>query len=396
LSAVMYKQRFNQPIYSSTPNKNAEHIRYIGTRPGVMKNEGQRHGLFGNIYNPDTLEVNTKVNDVMELVRRKSYQKKNIFKAVISFSPENAILKVGNPVTKEDWEELIKQQLRIIAEGNNIKMSNLKWVAAAHDTPDHPHVHIVFWDESQEIMKNFVKSAVPNGIRTKLVKNIFEEELKEFHEERDNCIKLMKDITDGMVREFENYLKNMSVTEYKNLRDNPYAFDEDMSVPEFLAARLYDLRKDIPKGSLKFGYLQGDVKNKAILLVRDLIDMDEELQEAVQAYVDAKLKEAGLYQDTSKNLDALTDKYMREAEIKIANIILKYISKFSQKEWEVLSHDRKVYHAQQLLKEIFKLLGRNSRNKNQSGSRKHIMGGGLSKPRFGVSRKQPEACQRGR
>jgi hypothetical protein len=92
MSAVVYKQRHNKPTLAATPNKNAEHIRYIGTRPGVMKNEGQKHGLFGNIYNADTLEINTKVNDVMELVRRKSYEKKNIFKAVISFAPENEVL----------------------------------------------------------------------------------------------------------------------------------------------------------------------------------------------------------------------------------------------------------------------------------------------------------------
>jgi hypothetical protein len=45
----------------------------------------------------------------------------------------------------------------------------------------------------------------------------------------------------------------------------------------------------------------------------------------------------------------------------------------------VFSHDKELNQAKQLLNEIFKLLGRSSRNRNNSGSRKHIMGGGLSK-----------------
>lgn len=34
-----------------------------------MKNEGEKHKLFGNIYNLDTLKTDCKVKDVMVLVR---------------------------------------------------------------------------------------------------------------------------------------------------------------------------------------------------------------------------------------------------------------------------------------------------------------------------------------
>ncbi len=213
ISALIYKQRFKGVNYKSTPNKNAEHIRYIGTRPGVMKNEGQKHGLFGNIYDKNTLEVNHKIKDVMELVRQKSKEKKNIFRAVISFSPENAALKVGEPVTKEAWQELVKQNIEIIAKGNNIKMSNLRWVAAAHDTPNHPHVHIVFWDESQEIQKNYVHENIPNRIREKLIKNIYEDELREFYENKSQMDIRMKDVTSQMTQEFEAYMSGLTSDE---------------------------------------------------------------------------------------------------------------------------------------------------------------------------------------
>jgi hypothetical protein len=124
-----------------------------------MKNEGQKHGLFSNIYNSDTLEINTKVNNVMELVRRKSYEKKNIYNAVISFNPENALLTVGDPVTKDAWEELVNQQLRIIAEGNGIKMSNFRWKYMKKAEVDIANIILKyitkFIDKNKEVFSNY-------------------------------------------------------------------------------------------------------------------------------------------------------------------------------------------------------------------------------------------------
>lgn len=43
MPAVVYIQKFKPVNKESTSIENAEHIRYIGTRPGVMKNEGEKH-----------------------------------------------------------------------------------------------------------------------------------------------------------------------------------------------------------------------------------------------------------------------------------------------------------------------------------------------------------------
>ena len=49
ISILVYKQRFKNPNYKSTASKNYAHIRYIATRPRVVKNKGMAHGLFGKI-----------------------------------------------------------------------------------------------------------------------------------------------------------------------------------------------------------------------------------------------------------------------------------------------------------------------------------------------------------
>ncbi len=386
ISALIYKQRFKGVNYKSTPNKNAEHIRYIGTRPGVMKNEGQKHGLFGNIYDKDTLEVNHKIKDVMELVRQKSNEKKNIFRAVISFSPENAALKVGEPVTKEAWQELVKRNIEIIAKGNNIKMSNLRWVAAAHDTPNHPHVHIVFWDDSQEIQKNYVHENIPNRIREKLIKNIYEDELREFYENKSQMDIRMKDVTSQMTQEFEAYMSGLTSDEYAQLISEGFNIEEnpDKHMCQFLAKKLFDIRMELPRGSLKFEYLKPEVKDKLIQLVRELVDMNDGLQEAISDLVQSKLDTAKMYSTDEIHLDSLYDKYEKEAEKVIANKLLQLTKQFSAKEWdnknEEFNQQLREQMTEKMVTDVFASLARLTKQSRKDYiSRRKVIGGGLSK-----------------
>ena len=382
----MYKQRFKPVNLKSTPNKNAEHIRYIGTRPGVMKNEGERHGLFGNVYDKNSLVVNHKIKDVMELVRQKSNEKKNIFRAVISFSPDNAAIKLGDTITKEAWQELVKQNIEIIAKDNNISLSNMRWVAAAHDTPNHPHVHIAFWDESQEIQKNFVHPKIPAGIRTKLIKNIFEDELREYYENKKQTEIRMKDVTSEMTHEFEAYLSGLTSDEYSKLIKEGYKINEnpDEHMCEYLAQKLFEIRKEIQKGSLKFEYLRPDVKEKLIHLVRELVDMNDGLQEAIQELVQSRIDIAKMYNSDEIHLDSLYDQYEKEVEKTIANKLLQLVKKFNAKDWELKSeefnHQIRMQQTERLITDIFASLARLTKQSRKDYiSRKKVIGGELSK-----------------
>lgn len=382
----MYKQRFKPVNLKSTSNKNAEHIRYIGTRPGVIKNESEKHGLFGNIYDKNNFEINTKIKDVMDLVRQKSNEKKNIFRSVISFSQDNAAIKLGDPITKEDWQELVKQNIEIIAKENNISLSNIRWVAAAHDTPNHPHVHIVFWDESQEIQKNFVHPKIPAGIRTKLIKNIFEDELREYYENKKQTEIRMKYVTSEMTHQFEAYLSGLTSDEYSRLINEGYDINEspDEHMCEYLAEKLFEIRKEIQKGALKFEYLRPDVKDKLIHLVREMVDMNDDLQEAIQELVQSRIDIAKMYNSDEIHLDSLYDQYEKEAEKVIANKLLQLVKKFNDKDWELKSEDFnkqiRMHQTERLITDIFASLARLTKQSRKNYiSRKNVMGGELSK-----------------
>jgi hypothetical protein len=48
ISLLIYKQRDPVPNRKNTPASNFHHVKYIATRPRVLKNELSNHGLFGN------------------------------------------------------------------------------------------------------------------------------------------------------------------------------------------------------------------------------------------------------------------------------------------------------------------------------------------------------------
>jgi hypothetical protein len=165
----MYKQRFRNTNYFKTPKCNYAHIGYIATRPGASKNEGMRHGLFGSLSSNDELTDFQTWQEVARMVRELSYRKTNIYRSIISFSPETAAeLKLADHMA---WKEYIEKHIRTLAEKNGISIQNLSWAAAHHNERSHPHIHVVFWDKNQRLIKNFTKPEIPNSIRIQLIKD---------------------------------------------------------------------------------------------------------------------------------------------------------------------------------------------------------------------------------
>ena len=89
MSILIYKQRHRHPNQRKTPKCNYAHIGYIATRPGTVKNEGMRHGVFGKLEPGEVREFSTW-QEAARLVRELSYRRVNLYRGIISFSPETA------------------------------------------------------------------------------------------------------------------------------------------------------------------------------------------------------------------------------------------------------------------------------------------------------------------
>ncbi|HEX2986164.1 MAG TPA: hypothetical protein VHO71_05045 [Caproiciproducens sp.] len=72
------------------------------------------------------------------------------------------------------------RHIMTLAQKNGIRTENLSWVAAHHNGRGHPHLHVVFWDKNQKLMKNYVSPKIPNSIRIQLIKDTFPEKIAEY------------------------------------------------------------------------------------------------------------------------------------------------------------------------------------------------------------------------
>lgn len=179
MSILVYKQRFRHPNKKDTPGANYAHIRYIATRPRVLKNEKMNHGLFGKLE-PGVVTEFEDWKDVAKLSYANSKKGIVMYRSVVSFAEDTAkelLLK-----DQKSWQRYIENHIMTIAEKNGIKRENLQWAAAVHGEKSHPHIHVVFWDKSVRVKNPFTPPQIPNAIRKQMIKDTSEEIRKQYRE----------------------------------------------------------------------------------------------------------------------------------------------------------------------------------------------------------------------
>lgn len=204
MSILVYKQRFRHPNKKDTPGANYAHIRYIATRPRVLKNEKMNHGLFGKLE-PGVVTEFEDWKDVAKLSYANSKKGIVMYRSVVSFAEDTAkelLLK-----DQKSWQRYIENHIMTIAEKNGIKRENLQWAAAVHGEKSHPHIHVVFWDKSVRVKNPFTPPQIPNAIRKQMIKDTFAEKILAFAKEKDLAVQEMRRITDELVEEFEEELR---------------------------------------------------------------------------------------------------------------------------------------------------------------------------------------------
>jgi len=308
-----------------------------------MKNEDGVHGLFGYLdpNNPCTL---ISWQDTARHVRKLSEQKKNIYRAIISFKRTDSG-ELGLHSQKH-WREYAENHIKTLAEKNNIKMSNLGWCGAYHNEGDHPHLHIVFWDKVQKIVSNYTPPKIPNDIRVQLIKDTFEDKWKEFYERK----KAAKALIGG------GYEISVSITQI---------FNSDEQLTE-AAERLFKLRKALPKsGRIAYKLLPPDVKAEVDEVVDFLLENNSYLRNAVNQFIGIQCQIKSLYTslDELEKLNAYQNKCEADAKQQIASLVLKSVKAIISKEYELrnkqFAAEQKQFYAVECMREILGFFARN-------------------------------------
>ncbi|MBS3951123.1 MAG: hypothetical protein KGZ53_10765 [Peptococcaceae bacterium] len=136
--------------------KNAAHIKYIGMRPRVDKDEEKHHPpevnhaihaqyLHGRPRSHGLFTQEPGEPDMTSVMQEVREHNGIVWRAILSLREDDAI-KYGY-TDRTSWEVTLRATLPDLAHKLGIKSADLKWFGAFHKEEGHPHVHLVFWDK---------------------------------------------------------------------------------------------------------------------------------------------------------------------------------------------------------------------------------------------------------
>ena len=363
MEGVIFKMRVQNPNKPKAVVKEKANLNYISTRPGVVLNEGCKHGLFGRVEGAEE-QGTLDLKETKRLIEERVKEKKVIYRCIISLRAEDA-LRLGID-TPEKWKALTKENVKLIAEGLGIKESDLEYAAAIHMEKEHPHVHVSVWDRSSRVQEPFVHKNKTKEIRKDINHNVYKELLAEWYHEkglsRDEMIKMQKELIHGIPNDktevdgrFPN-MRQFSDELYKGLSDD---------IDEF-KARLP------PTGRITYKTLTPEQKEKLNSIVDKIVDANEDFSEEMKRYLFYSEKIAEI--NGGKEKKASMDKAKKDIYNRLGNVVLKVVKEELKAERQAASEaEREEYRKscrmqslQRLLFDMFRMLSVQTSQRNKS------------------------------
>lgn len=340
---IIYKQRHRDPYRKGRPyttTANAEHLKYIGTREGVLPTDetashlkyiGQRpgtletgnaaNGLFG--YINGAFAPSTEMTAAQGYIRNISKQH-DIFRCCFSFTPDSAAEAGLHALA--DWQSFVSSSMNKIAKYMEMKIKNIEWYAAVHLKEGQPHVHIMYWDKEQKIRRNKVDPKICDNIRIDVIKDTYHSQFVQ-------------------LREKENHLTSALRTEVNSTANNAMLRNASDQNAEIVLQMLDSLYRKLPsKGRLVYAFMPQEIKEELNRLTHFIIDNSEQ---ATQIYSEL-LHTRQIYNemlhssDTNwgrYNLAKYKDKLCEDIEQQMGNVILKVLSKEKKQNKTILDND---------------------------------------------------------
>ena len=238
-------------------------VNYISNRPGVEKLGS--HGLFTQFDMPIDLDT---------VAERVANHDGVIWTEVVSLRREDAERLHFN--NAEAWKNLVRRNMNEIAQAHRIKVEDLEWYGAFHNTTHHPHIHLVIFSKGQE---GFLSEKGIKELRRAFGQDIF----------RDEQYKLAT-IETG----YRNELKD-------NLADLLQQIQARQSLPNvdyylFLLRKIKDELQQ-QKGKKLYGYLPRKMKKLVDFALHEFAK-DDILSEIYAKWNEVNREKLSLYYDT--------------------------------------------------------------------------------------------------
>lgn len=271
---------------------------YIATRPGAEKIG--THGLFTD----EGVAVHLgKVSEEL------NHYPGHVYTLILSLKREDAE-RLGYE-SGARWRDLLRSQTETIATNFKIPLNHLKWYGAFHNSPTHPHVHLIVY--SSEPGEGHLTEHGIEQIRSTLAREIFAQEMLCIYQKQTGY-------RDDLRQESRERIAQIVAQINEGAADNPA-----------IQALLVELAQRLSRTSGKkvYGYLKPDVKQIVDRIVAELCK-DERIQELYTLWYGQREEVLRTYTDTFPDRIPLEQnpefKTIRNAVIKEAMKIAKQFS----------------------------------------------------------------------
>lgn len=270
------KMRFYLP-QGVNCHKNAAHAKYITDKavPSTDNNVlnepsvhaqymGQRHGntgLFGS-------NENENIKDLQKELRKHDGV---VWRVILSLREDDA-KKLGHN-SKEDWERIVRLSAPEAAKQMGIKEPNLRWAAAFHNEPGHPHVHLMIWEKEPRILRGKLDDTERKNVRRVFMNEFYGDERRRLMLERTELRDSMREaaIFQMGIRPRKN---RTSAENERPMEAAPQGRLSESRHSE-LTAMLTNLRSLLPgKGRLSLAFMPRETKEAARSISNWLMEQD--------------------------------------------------------------------------------------------------------------------------
>ncbi|MBQ9168515.1 MAG: SEL1-like repeat protein [Oscillospiraceae bacterium] len=302
---VVYQQWFKPRAEPDTADLNVRHVHYIATRPGAVYNQGCGFGLWGKLPGDDLIQIQYDLQKAEHDVREAS-KTHTIYRSFLSVDDKTG--QTHGLYHRENWEQLVNAHIGVIAKEMDIKPENFCWLASMHCEKGHPHVHVVFWDNSDNPRPEYIPEQLfekkMEHIRADFAGEINRDQIREDQKEQRQQIKDMRTALRAMCLE-ANPEKALSLSKLVK-----------SGWLDGAAQQMAELIRQLPAaGSLKYQYLPPEYKE----LVNQFIDTcleQPELSKEAQRYEALTRRISELYANgettQAANLENAKEKLYKE------------------------------------------------------------------------------------
>lgn len=311
---VIFKQSYKARASPSSAGLNVRHLQYIATRPGAVYNQGCGFSLWGQAPGESGIRIQTDLEQAKRNAREASANH-TLYRAILSVGKKDA--EANGLYSRDRWEDLINNHIQTIAKEMDIKPENFCWYAAMHYSKNHPHVHLLYWDNGDQPKPEFIPKqqfeAKAERIRAEFAGEIHREEIRAVQKEQQEQIQPLRNAIQAMCLEANP----------EKALDLPKLYRSDAL--DDLSSRMAVLIRDLPaKGSLRYGYLPKEYKLKVDELIRACLEVPE-LKAQVEQYEKYTRQISTLYANGEAGTEAALEKAREKLHKALGNQVMESI-----------------------------------------------------------------------